>query len=70
MDAQIWADIRRLKEVEGLSEREIAERLNISRGKVRRCLAGLPLQREPRQVVSKLDQFKPEIDEILKRTPI
>ncbi|MBI5412356.1 IS21 family transposase [Candidatus Peregrinibacteria bacterium] len=69
MDAQIWGEIRRLKEVEGLSEREIAERLNISRGKVRRALSGLPSQREPRQVDSKLDQFKPAIAEILKDYP-
>lgn len=69
MDTQIWGEIRRLKEVEELSERDIAERLNISRGKVRRGLSGLPLQREPRQVVSKLDQFKPAIDEILKEYP-
>lgn len=69
MDAQTWGKIRRLKEVEGLSEREIAVRLNISRGKVRRGLAGLPLQREPRPVISKLDQFKPTIEEIIKEYP-
>jgi transposase len=69
MDAQIWGEIRRLKEVDGLSERGIADRLKISRGKVRRALAGLPSQREPRQVVSKLDQFKPTIDKILKEYP-
>lgn len=69
MDMEIWGEIRRLKEVEGLSERKIAVRLNVSRGKVRRCLAGLPSQREPRQVVSKLDQFKPAIDEILQEYP-
>lgn len=69
MDAQIWGEVRRLKEVEGLSERNIAERLNISRGKVRRGLAGLPLQREPRQVISKLDQFKRAIAELLETYP-
>ena len=69
MDAQTWAEIRRLKEVAGLSERAIAEKLLISRGKVRRALVGLPSQREPRPVVSKLDQFKPAIDEILKEYP-
>lgn len=69
MDAQVWSEIRRLKEVEGLSEREIAERLNISRGKVRRGLAGLPSQQTPRQITSKLDQFKPAIAELLERYP-
>jgi len=29
METQVWADVRRLKEVEGLSEREIARKLNI-----------------------------------------
>lgn len=65
MDTQTWGEIRRLKEIERLSEREIAEQLNISRGKVRRALAGLPSQREPRQIVSKLDRFKPAIAELV-----
>lgn len=78
MDTQIWGEIRRLNEVDGLSERAIAERLNISRGKVRRALcregAGshggmLPLQKEARPAVSKLDTFKATIDEILKEYP-
>ncbi|MBI5399093.1 IS21 family transposase [Candidatus Saganbacteria bacterium] len=69
MDAQIWGEIRRLKAVEGLAERQIADRLLISRGKVRRALAGLPTQREPREVLSKLDRFKPAIIEILKDYP-
>lgn len=69
MDAQIWGEIRRLKAIEGLAERQIADRLLISRGKVRRALAGLPAHREPRQVISKLDRFKPAIAEILKAYP-
>jgi len=48
METQVWADVRRLKEVEGLSEREIARKLNISRGKVRRALARLPIDESPR----------------------
>ena len=78
MDAQIWGEIRRLNEVEGLSERTIAERMNISRGKVRRALGRegldgspgiLPLQRESWPKVSKLDTFKITIDEILEEYP-
>lgn len=69
MDSQIWGEIRRLKEVEGLSERSIADRLKISRGKVRRGLAGLPSQKEPKAVISKLDQFKLVVAEILKEYP-
>lgn len=69
MDLHRWGEIRRLKEVDGLAERAIAEKLLISRGTVRRALAGLPSQREPREVKSKLDPFKPAIEEILKEHP-
>lgn len=69
MDMQIWGEIRRLKEVDRLPERAIAKKLLLSRGKVRRALAGLPLQKEPRQITSKLDQFKSAIEEILKEYP-
>ena len=66
MDFQTWAEIRRLKELEKLSEREIAVRLNISRGKVRRALFKvLPTQQPKRPKVSKLDAFKLAIDKIL-----
>lgn len=72
MDTQTWAEIRRLKEVDGLSEREIAGRLAVSRGRVRRALSrdgsGLG-QKQLRQTSSKLDAFKPAIDEILKAYP-
>lgn len=70
MDTQIWADIRRLKELEKLSEREIAERLNISRGKVRRALfQASPTWLPARNRTSKLLTFKPGIDEILEQYP-
>ena len=69
MDTQTWAEIRRLRELEKLSERQIAERLMISRGKVRRALTGLPSQRLVRQRGSKLDSFKPAIKEILEEYP-
>lgn len=69
MDTQTWADVRRLKEVEGLSEREIARRLSISRGKVRRALAGQPGQRIAGEKGSKLDAFKPMVEEIMAAYP-
>lgn len=69
MDVQIWAEIRRLKEVERLSEREIAARLSVSRGKVRRALNAFPTQKNPWQRTSKLDAFKPVIDDILDEYP-
>lgn len=69
MDTQIWAEIRRLKEVDKLSEREIARRLMISRGKVRRALTCLPSQRPTRERVSKLDAFQLTVEEILAEYP-
>lgn len=70
MDFQMWAEIRKLKELEKLSEREIAEKLNISRGKVRRALFKiLPTQRPKRARISKLDAFKPAIEETLEKYP-
>lgn len=69
MDTQTWAEIRRLKELEGLSERQIAERLMISRGKVRRALTGLPSHKPVRHRGSKLDSFKANIKEILAEYP-
>ena len=69
MDMQIWAEIRRLKEIEKLSERRIARQLNLSRGSVKRALMGLPSQRSPRETVSKLDSFKSSVGEILDDYP-
>jgi len=69
MDTQIWAEIRRLKEVDRLSEREIARRLLISRGKVRRALGCLPSQRPTRTQGSKLASFKPTVEDILTQYP-
>ena len=69
METQVWADVRRLKEVEGLSEREIARRLSISRGKVRRALSGLPSQKPAGEKGSKLDAFKPMVEEVLVSYP-
>ena len=38
MDAELWAQIRRLHEVEGLAERAIGRRLGIHRKTVRKAL--------------------------------
>lgn len=70
MDFEIWAEIRRLKELEKLSEREIAEKLNISRGKVRRALFNVsPTRQTARIRISRLDTFKPAIEETLEKYP-
>ena len=61
MKASLWAEIRRLHEVEQLSQRAIASRLRCSHKTVRKALA---IEQPPSQVArqpraSKLDRFKP-----------
>jgi len=70
LDVQRWADIRRMKEVDGLSIREIVRRTGHDRNTVRRALRrqGPPrYRRSPRP--SKLDPFKDEIHRLLREDP-
>jgi transposase len=70
LEVQRWAEIRRMKEVDGLSIREIAKRTGHDRNTVRRALRrdGAPrYQRPPR--ASKLDPFKDEIHRLLGEDP-
>ena len=70
LDVRRWAEIRRMKEVEGLSIHEIARRTGHDRNTVRRALRreGPPrYQRPPRP--SKLDPFKDEIYRLLQADP-
>jgi transposase len=65
-----WAEIRRMREVDGLSIREIAKRTGHDRNTVRRALRreGPPrYERPPRP--SKLDPFKDEIHRLLRDDP-
>jgi transposase len=65
-----WAEIRRMREVDGVSIREIAKRTGHDRNTVRRALRrdGAPrYQRPPRP--SKLDPFKDEIHRLLGEDP-
>lgn len=71
MKVSLWAEIRRLHEVEQLSQRAIARRLRCCHTTVRKALA---LEQPPSQVVSrpgasKLDRFKPQIDALIARYP-
>jgi transposase len=71
MKVSLWAEIRRLHEVEQLSQRAIAARLRCSHKTVRKALA---LEQPPSQIArpprgSKLDRFKPRIDELIERYP-
>jgi transposase len=70
LEVRRWAEIRRMREVEGLSIREIARRTGHDRNTVRRALRreGPPrYERPPRR--SKLDPFKDEIHRLLQEDP-
>ncbi len=72
MKASLWAEIRRLHEVERLSKRAIAEQLACCQKTVARALS---LEQPPSQAmaakrVSKLEAFKPQIDELIARYPM
>jgi transposase len=71
LDVEQWAQIRRMKHVEGLSQREIHRRTGIHRETIRRALAQpKPPSYGPRpKRPSKLDQFLPTIEELLADEP-
>jgi len=67
---QQWAEIRRMSEVEGLSQREIARRTGLHRKTIRRALRSPEPPRYSRPPKgSKLDPFKGEINRLLKADP-
>lgn len=70
LEVRRWAEIRRMKEVDGLSIREITKRTGHDRNTVRRALRseGPPrYERPPRP--SKLDSFRDEIRRLLQEDP-
>jgi transposase len=70
LDVQRWAEIRRMKFVEGLSIHEIVRRTGHDRNTVRRALRrdGPPQYRRPSKP-SKLDPFREEIQRLLQEDP-
>jgi transposase len=70
LEVRRWAEIRRMREVDGLSIREIAKRTGHDRNTVRRALRreGPPRYERPRRP-SKLDPFKDEIHGLLRGDP-
>jgi transposase len=70
LDVQRWAEIRRMREVERLSIREIVRRTGHDRNTVRRALRreGPPRYERPSRP-SKLDPFKEEIKRLLQEDP-
>jgi transposase len=73
MDSELWATIRRLREIEKLSKSAIARRLNVHRWTVRRALGsvkGPPVDQPKRVVVpGKLERFKAYVQERLAKYP-
>ena len=70
LEVRRWAEIRRMKEVEGLSIHEIARRTGHDRNTVRRALRreGPPRYRRPSRP-SKVDPFQDEIHRLLQADP-
>jgi transposase len=71
LDVEQWAEIRRMKHVEGLSQREIHRRTGAHRDTIRRALAQpRPPSYGPRaKRASKLDPFMASIEELLGDEP-
>ena len=71
LDVERWAQIRRMKHVEGLSQREIRRRTGLHRDTIRRALVSeKPPHYGPRpKRVSKLDPFVWRIEELLADEP-
>jgi len=71
LGVELWAEIRRMKHVEGLSQREIQRRTGVHRDTIRRALASpRPPRYGPRpRRVSKLDPYVSEIERLLGDEP-
>lgn len=70
MNVALWAEIRRLAEIEKLSARKIAQRLHCSRHTVAAALAmQQPPSREVAHRASLLDPYLGRIDELLAKYP-
>ena len=67
LSVEQWAEIRRMSNVEGLSQREIRRRTGVHRDTIRRALASPePPSYGPRpKPPSKLDPFRADIEELL-----
>ena len=70
MKVSLWAEIRRLHEVERLSQAAIARRLHCSHRTVRKALAmASPPASKPAPREGILDRFRPRIDALLAKHP-
>ncbi len=70
LDVERWAELRREHFVRGVSIKELARRTGLSRNTVRLALRSeVPPRYERPSAPSKLDPFKEEIHELLRRDP-
>ncbi len=70
LDVERWAELRREHFVRGVSIKELARRTGLSRNTVRLALRSeCPPRYERPSAASKLDSFKEEIHELLRRDP-
>jgi transposase len=69
MDVGVWAEIHRLKKIEGLSNRVIAQRLRCCHKTVRRALKMSTPTSCKNANESILDPFKPKINDLIDRYP-
>ena len=70
LDVERWAELRREHFVRGVGIKELARRYRIDRNTVRRAVRSQEPPRYQRSpAASKLDPFKDEIHELLRRDP-
>ena len=70
MNVGLWAEIRRLAEIEKLSARAISRRLHCSRHTVAMALeSDRPLARQATRRASRLDPYKAKINALLAKYP-
>ena len=70
MNVALWAEIRRLAEIEKLSAREIADRMHCSRHTVAKALAmPQPPARKTAKRISLVDAYRDRIAELLAKSP-
>ncbi len=71
MKVSQWAEIRRLSQIEGLSQRAIARRLRCCQKTVKKALAmeNPPDEARAPERGSLLDRYKPQVDAIIAKYP-
>lgn len=71
MKVSLWAEIRRLHEIEQVNDRAIADKLGCSRYTVRLALNTLepPIKKRPAPRIKRLDPYRERIAKILERYP-